>query len=84
VSCLQQRLAALERSAQPSRVVVILRSIVEPGALHAPRVRAEFYGCTLKREAGESDEAFQLRAIAAARAAAPAGTIPRLCMSGAS
>ena len=81
---LHQRLAALEQSATPRRVAAILRSIVEPDALDAPLVRAEFYGCTLMREAGESDEAFELRAIAAARAAAPAGTIPRLCMSGTS
>jgi hypothetical protein len=83
MSGLQQRLAALERSAQPSRVAVILRSIVEPGALDAQRVRAEFYGSTLDRAPNESDQEFELRAIAAARAAAPAGSIPLLCMSGA-
>ena len=81
---LHQRLTALEQSATPRRVAAVLRSIVAPGALDAPRVRADFYGCTLMRKAGETDEAFQLRAIAAARAAAPVGSIPRLCLSGAS
>jgi hypothetical protein len=79
---LESRLSALERSTAPQRVAAIRRCIVEPGALEAPRMRAEFYGQTMVRRADESDDAFELRATVAAKAAAPVGAIPRLCLLG--
>ena len=78
---LESRLSVLERFTAPQKVPAILRSIVAPGALDALPVRAEFYGVTLERLAGEGVEAFERRATEAARGCAPAGTIPRLCMS---
>jgi hypothetical protein len=82
MTTLHQRLTALESTGAPSLVRALVRDIVSPGYLGSPRVRAEFYGLTLSRDEGEPEDAFRARAVEAARAAAPRGTLARLALYG--
>jgi hypothetical protein len=72
---IEARLQELERSAgvfaNGPRVLEVWPT--NPGFIGSPRVRAEFYGQTLHRLDDEAEDAFRLRATAAAKAAAPAG-----------
>jgi hypothetical protein len=83
MTTLHKRLTALESSGARSRVRALVREIVNPGFSGSPRVRAEFYGQTLLRGDGEPEEAFRVRAIEAAKAAAPRGQITHLKLLGA-
>ena len=78
MTSLETRLQRLEQ-ARPRALPVILRCIKDRAG-HQEMTLAQFDGHELRRQPGEGGEAFERRAIEAARAAMP-GRIPRVLMS---